>query len=64
MMTELMEDSRSDAETRAESLLLDIGDDTKNSGESQKASLRKFLGDQAQSTQLTKDVFPEEPLSH
>ena len=46
---DLMEDSGSDAETRAGSLLLDIPDDTRTQEETRKASVRKFLGDQARS---------------
>ena len=46
---DLMEDSGSDAETRADSLLLDIPDDTRTQEETRKASVRKFLGDQARS---------------
>ena len=44
---DLMEDSGSDAETRPESLLLDAPDDTRAQEEIRKASVRKFLGDQA-----------------
>lgn len=49
---DLMEDSGSVAGTRAESLLLDIRDDTRNQVESRKASVGIFLGDQARSNSV------------
>ena len=62
---DLMEDSASDPETRAESLLLDIADDTRTQEESRKASVRKFLGDQARSNSVDESYVsggPTEPL--
>lgn len=46
---DLMEDSGSEGETRAESVMLDTQDDTRNQKEAREAVVRQYLGDQADS---------------
>ena len=46
---DLMEDSGSDGETRAESVLLDVPEDPRTHDETREATVRRFLGEQAES---------------
>ena len=47
---DLMEDSDSDGEIRAESVMLDIPEDTRTEDEARRATVTKYLGDQANSS--------------
>lgn len=61
---DLMEDSGSDGETRAESVMLDVLEDPRTQDETREATVRKFLGDQADTHLLEKGhMSPDAILS-
>ena len=55
-----MEDSASDGETRAESVMLDLDENPTTQNETRRANVRRFLGDQAGSQTKESDTIPQE----
>jgi hypothetical protein len=57
---DLMEDSGSDGETRAESVMLDVPEDPRTQDETRRATVQRFLGEQAESSPTENIHAPQE----